>query len=73
MEEKGNIDAIRHLAVMYHEGKCVERNAEKAFEYYLKLCELGDSEVMFKVSECYLKSIRILFESSWKRKSKSDA
>ena len=40
---------------MYKNGKGVERDYQKAFEWFLKAAELGDDTAQFDVGLCYEK------------------
>ena len=39
---QGNSDAYNYLGVIYHNAEGVEKNLQKAYEYYLKGAELGN-------------------------------
>ncbi len=50
-----NPKTLLKLASQYHSGDGVEKNMEKAFEYYMKAAKLGNDEAMAEVGLCYLK------------------
>ncbi|KAF0486653.1 SEL1 protein [Gigaspora margarita] len=41
------------LGYNYRHGIGVEKDEKKAFEYYMKAAELGNSDAMQNVSNCY--------------------
>ena len=46
-------EQLRTLGCNYELGIGVEKDEKKAFEYYMKAAELGNSDAMQNVSLCY--------------------
>lgn len=42
-----------YLGTLYTNGKILEKNYDKAFDYYLKAAKAGDGEGMYRVAICY--------------------
>lgn len=51
--ELGHIEANYYLAICYQDGKGVEKNPEKAFEYALKAAEHGHEFAQQFIGDCY--------------------
>lgn len=55
--DKGDVEAIRLLAMAYKEGYGTEKNPQKAFELFNAAAEKGDAESIFKVSKCFIDGV----------------
>ena len=51
--ENGDAAAMVRLGIGYEEGKGVEKNIQKAVEYYQKAADLGNVEGQFNLGRCY--------------------
>lgn len=51
--EKGDAAAMVRLGIGYEEGKGVEKNIQKAVEYYQRAADLGNVEGQFNLGRCY--------------------
>ncbi|MEM0896554.1 MAG: hypothetical protein AAGJ79_06675 [Verrucomicrobiota bacterium] len=49
----GNPDAFKALAQLLTDGDLIERDLEKAFDYWLKLADVGFTDADIKIAECY--------------------
>ena len=51
--EQGNPDAMVYVGAMYHDGRGVAKDVHKAFDWYLKAAELGNTDAKILVSSYY--------------------
>ncbi len=51
--EKGDAAAMVRLGIGYEEGRGVEKNIQKAVEFYQKAADLGNVEGQFNLGRCY--------------------
>ena len=57
--EQGDVDAQYNLAVCYENGTGVERDEQKAVEWYKKAAEQGDARAQFNLALCYKNGIGV--------------
>ena len=60
--EKGNINAIKTIGDIYLQGKLVEKDENKAFNYYLKGACLGAPGMQYQVASMYREGIGVLVD-----------
>ena len=53
LAEEGDAESLYTVGLMYHTGDCVEKNMEKAVEYYQKSAELNHAGAQYFLGLCY--------------------
>ena len=52
--DKGHIDAQYNLGFCYAEGKGIEEDFKKAFEYWKKAADSGNADAQYNIGCCYI-------------------